>query len=119
MATAANEYSPFFIMIVSAPTTDFPTHNKGGNHEVGKRITLSLGRHARSRLGHVRRPEERARLGLPALWAFGAEGQAGTDDNGLARLHRRRARAAANERDARIDPGAPCAPAPDRDRGRA
>jgi NAD(P)H-dependent FMN reductase len=28
-------------------------------------------------------------------------------------------RAAANERDARIDPGTPCAPAPDRNRGRA
>ena len=39
--------------------------------------------------------------------------------NGLARLHWRRARAAANERDARIDPGASCASAPDRDRGRA
>ncbi len=49
---------------------------------------------------------------------FGAEGQAGTDDDGLARLHWRRARAAANERDARIDPGASCASAPDRDRGR-
>jgi len=29
------------------------------------------------------RPEERARLGIPALWMFGAEGQAGTDDDGL------------------------------------
>ena len=28
---------------------------------------------------------------------FGAKGQAGTDDDGLARLHRRRARAATNE----------------------
>ena len=35
------------------------------------------------------------------------------------RVHWWRARAAANERDADIDPGAPCAPAPDRDRGRA
>jgi chromate reductase len=41
----------------------------------------------------------------------GAEGQAGTDDGGLARLHWWRARAAANERDARIDPGTPGAPA--------
>src|SRR5882672_3693279 len=46
---------------------------------------------------------------------FGAEGQAGTGDDGLARLHWRRARAAANERDAHIDPGASCASAPDRD----
>jgi NAD(P)H-dependent FMN reductase len=38
---------------------------------------------------------------------------------GLARLHCWRARAAANERDAHIDPGTPCAPAPDRNRGRA
>src|SRR5882762_3589087 len=74
---------------------------------------------ARVQSWHVRRPEEFARLGLPALWTFGAEGQTGTDDDGLARLHRRRARAAANERDARIGPGAPCAPAPDRDRGSA
>jgi hypothetical protein len=59
------------------------------------------------------------RLGLSALWTFGAKGQAGTDDDGLARLHRRRVRAAANERDARLDPCAPCAPAPDRDRRRA
>ncbi len=52
-------------------------------------------------------------------WASRPYGQAGTDDDGLARVHWWRARAAANERDAGIDPGAPCAPAPDRDRGRA
>jgi NAD(P)H-dependent FMN reductase len=37
----------------------------------------------------------------------------------LARFHWRRARAAADERDARIDPGASCASTPDRDRRRA
>jgi len=51
-------------------------------------------------------PEEFARLGLPALWTFGAEGQTGTDDDGLARLQPAGVRAAAaNERDAGIDPG--------------
>jgi len=74
---------------------------------------------ARIQSRHVRRPEERARLGLPALWTFGAEGQAGADDDDLARLHWWRACATANERDTRIDPGASCASAPDRDRGRA
>ena len=44
---------------------------------------------ARVQSRHVRRPEERARLGLAAFWTLGAKGQAGTDDDGLARLHRR------------------------------
>jgi len=56
---------------------------------------------------------------LPALWTFGAEGQAGADDDDLARLHWWRACATANERDTRIDPGTSCASAADRDRGRA
>src|SRR5882672_2821191 len=34
---------------------------------------------ARVQSRHVRRPEELARLGLPALRTFAAEGQAGTD----------------------------------------
>jgi len=45
--------------------------------------------------------------------------QAGTDDDGLARFHRWCTRAAADERDARIDTGASCFPASDRDRRRA
>src|SRR5437667_12816806 len=45
--------------------------------------------------------------------------QARFDDDGLARLHWRRACAAADERDTCIDPCTPCPPTSDRDRRRA
>jgi len=65
---------------------------------------------------HVGRPKECARLGVSALRAVGAENQAGTDDDNLARLHRRCTRAAVDERDARVDTCTSCFSAPDRDR---
>jgi len=75
-------------------------------HETTDGVIMS--RRVQSR--HVRRPEERARLGIPALWMFGAEGKPVLTMRPRP-LHWRRARAAANERDDSHRSGASCASA--------